>query len=49
MSENRRKNKSRKDIKTSNNTITKKDKIYGILAMVIIFITALIAAIFVSF
>lgn len=52
MSKNRRnirKNKNRKEIKSKKNTITKKDKIYGIIAMVIVFLAALIAAIYVSF
>jgi len=51
MSENRRKrrkNKEKDKMKPKNNTITKKDKIYGIIAMVIIFLVALIAAIYVN-
>lgn len=45
---NRRKNKEREEVKPKNSTITKKDKIYGIIAMVLIFLVALIAAIYVN-
>jgi flagellar basal body-associated protein FliL len=51
MSENRRKrrkNKEKDKVKPKNNTITKRDKIYGIIAMVVIFLAALAAAIYVS-
>jgi len=44
----RRKNKNRKKGKSKKGTISKKDKIYGILAMIIIFLAALISAIYVA-
>ncbi|MDT0650890.1 hypothetical protein [Autumnicola edwardsiae] len=45
----RRKNKNRKRAKSKKNTISKKDKIYGILALVILFFAAVFAAILVAF
>jgi cell division protein FtsL len=45
----RRKNKNRKKKQPKNNTISRREKIYGIIAMVILFLAALFATIYVSF
>ncbi|MEO2064047.1 hypothetical protein [Christiangramia sp.] len=46
---NRRKDKNKKMIQPKSNTITTREKIYGIIAMVILFLAALFATIYISF